>query len=553
MIEHIPAEGEIDLTGDAYGLWGNYEKICQSLFVAHSTLQLFKTLKQAPDILHLNDWSPALTGIVMKGHPAYANDPFWKNVKIVTSCHTPLAAGRFRLPGELFDLIEQDGVPREHFGGMALPDTDDIDFVHGAMYHSEVCNGVSEEATELLWQIYPGQAHKIQAVTNGCDVDYWRHTKLQNKRLTPEKLWKLKRDLKAWFIEEVEKRSGVKLDIDRPIITRAARLAGLKGLDLTIFDEPNAHLIVRDRDQGGMGAQVVLMSHPVGDGRTGDWQDRLHRICTAWPDRYVYLPYFDHLFAKAMYAGGDMLVFPSRSRSRELDELPGLRSDEGYPLEASGTSFMMAMVNACPIVCSRTGGMREIVSEFYPDVDGTGFLFGPADDHEYPRMFRFAMWKATALFYDRPDLWRRLMWNAWRVGERQGPGRLDIRGVAWEYAARIYRQALLEFGDIKPVVGSRMEVNPGSPIPIQLRLPSALPLDEVALDIWTNGPDGGSEWHPVPMTPEMEPANGFRRFYGQLPAATPGAEFEFTIRGSANGEVFKWAGRNTKVAVKSKR
>jgi glycogen synthase len=550
LIEHLPGEGEPDLTRDAYGLWGHYEKIAQSLFVAHSALQLFKELEQAPDILHVNDWSPALTPLVMKAHPAYAGDPLFAHVKVVTSSHTPLAAGRFRLPAHYFDVLERDGIAREHFGGMALPDTEDIDFVHGSMFHSDACNGVSEEASELLGKIYPNQAHKIQAVTNGIDVAYWRHARLQNPKLTPEKLVKIKRDLKAWFIEEVEKRSGVKLDLDRPIITRAARLAGLKGLDLTLIDERNAEVMVRDREEAGMGAQVVLMSHPVGDGRTGEWQDRLRRICAAWPDRYVYLPYFDHLFAKCMYAGGDILVFPSRSRSKELDPLPGLAGGNGFPLEASGTSFMMAMVNGCPIVASRTGAMSEAISEFYPDTDGTGFLFGPAEDPDYPRMFRREMWKATALYYDRPDLWRKLMWNAWRAGERQGPGRIDIRLVAWEYATQLYRQALLEFSDIRPGVGSVLEVPPGKPIRVRLRLPSVLPLDALALDLWTNGPGGGEEWHPVPMRPETRPANGSRRFYGQLPPAAPGAAYEFTIRGSANGELFKWAGRNTRVAAR---
>jgi hypothetical protein len=213
---------------------------------------------------------------------------------------------------------------------------------------------------------------------------------------------------------------------------------------------------------------------------------------------------------------------------------------------------MMAMVNACPIVASRTGAMREVISEFYPDADGTGFLFGPAEDHEYPWMSRFALWKATALYYDRPDLWRKLMWNAWRVGERRGPGRIDIRAVAWEYATRLYRQALLELGEVKPRVGTFVEVPAGAPVPVQLTLPSTVPLEDLALDIWTNGPHGGEEWHPVPMVPELTPANGYRRFTAHLPSGAPGTEYEFTIRGSANGEVFKWAGRNTRIAVTSR-
>src|SRR5438067_8010736 len=125
MIEHLPAEGELDFTGDAYGLWGHYDKIAQSLFVAHSALRLFKELKQAPDILHVNDWSPALAPLVMKGHPAYTDDPFFANVKVVTSCHTPLAAGRFRMQANFFDVLEQDGISRVHFEGMALPGTED--------------------------------------------------------------------------------------------------------------------------------------------------------------------------------------------------------------------------------------------------------------------------------------------------------------------------------------------------------------------------------------------------------------------------------------------
>jgi starch synthase len=73
-----------------------------------------------------------------------------------------------------------------------------------------------------------------------------------------------------------------------------------------------------------------------------------------FPDRVRAVIKYDPIMAKRMYAGGDMLLIPSR-------------------YEPCGLTQMIAMLYGCVPVATATGGLKDTIIN-YPEKNSTGFL-----------------------------------------------------------------------------------------------------------------------------------------------------------------------------------
>ena len=113
---------------------------------------------------------------------------------------------------------------------------------------------------------------------------------------------------------------------------------------------------------------------------------------------------FDAQLARRMYAGGDMLLMPSR-------------------YEPCGLAQMIAMRYGCLPVARATGGLRDTVWDRPESENSTGFLFEEAT----PEALAAALRRAIAAYTNRED---------WQARQRCGMQ----QDFSWQRSAEAYAQ-----------------------------------------------------------------------------------------------------------------
>jgi starch synthase len=146
-------------------------------------------------------------------------------------------------------------------------------------------------------------------------------------------------------------------------------------------------LISRMDQQKGVDIAVEGLSRMLG----ASWQaillgtgnPELEHACTELeeeaPDQVRAAIRFDGSLAKRMYAGGDILLMPSR-------------------YEPCGLAQMMAMRYGCVPLASATGGLKDTITDVIKSPKkGTGFLFEPAAVKPFVKRIK----KALAYYQDQ--------------------------------------------------------------------------------------------------------------------------------------------------------
>ncbi len=259
----------------------------------------------------------------------------------VFTTHTPVEAGHDRFDyGDvrriLGDLIEPEELRR-------LAGEDRLNMTRLALNLSGYVNGVARRHAETARQLFPG--YRMRAITNGVHVGQWTQPALARLydeaipgwRHEPEILIRADRledaavraahaEARAALIEEVARRTGRRLDPDRPILGFARRMTGYKRPDLLFSDVERLRAIGRR-----LPFQVVLAgkAHP-NDGGGKDLIRQVAEHARALSDQVpvVFLPGYDMALASILVPGCDVWL---------NTPLP--------PLEASGTSGMKAALN----------------------------------------------------------------------------------------------------------------------------------------------------------------------------------------------------------------
>ncbi|OYT41750.1 MAG: hypothetical protein B6U78_02555, partial [Candidatus Aenigmarchaeota archaeon ex4484_224] len=207
------------------------------------------------------------------------------------------------------------------------------------------------------------------------------------------------------LIEEIRKRVGKKLDINKMIIIMPRRIADQKGFDRVIPIMPKCMKECK--------IQFIALgiSHP---------NDQLgHQIANQFKDLHnkykemAFIYDFDEELAKKMYAGGDAILYPS---------LPNK--------EPCGTGYMMAMVNGTPCIGTATGGLIEVIENFdWVSKEGNGILIWKEEygSEAFMRKIRIA----SKLYYEYKEIWKELVWNAFKTN-------VDINEIAKIYVKKVY-------------------------------------------------------------------------------------------------------------------
>lgn len=343
-------------------------------FFQRAVLECLESLKEKPDIIHCHDWQSGLVPVYLK--TLYADRPLFKRTKSVFTIHNLAYQGNFPP-----DSLPATGLSWDHFRMEKLEFYGKVSFLKGGLVYSDVLTTVSERyAQEIqtkefgcgLEGVLIRRRDTIAGIINGIDYDEWNPE--TDKDITQtygvQKIAK-----KAVNKAILQKENDFAVDLKTPLIGIVTRLVDQKGIDI---------LIPALGELSKLGVQFVLLG-------TGD--EKYHQVFRdiAKKNRSQFGIHilFDSIMAKRIYAGADMMLFPSY-------------------YEPCGLGHMIALRFGTVPVVRLTGGLADTVHEFQQEVGtGNGFVFS-----DYTGAALVAAVRRALDIYRNEKLWTALVKNA---------------------------------------------------------------------------------------------------------------------------------------------
>ena len=355
------------------------------IFFSSAADELFRHIDWIPDVLHAHDWHAAASVMKMKQMRSY--DPKFHHVKMLYTIHNLPYAG-----GNSPDILEKYGIERafaeeipSHMRGcpmsLGLTAADMVSTV-SETYAKEILTDEFGHGYQYFLQAH---ANKVTGIVNGIVPEQWNpasdHVLYQNFDVNHlEKKAENKRMLQA--------EAGLPQREDVPLIIMIGRMDAQKGVDLAF-----AAL----RKILGMDWQALIL----GTGNPAIQNDCL-ALQSAYPDRVRAEIRYDGAFSRKMYAGGDLLLMPSR-------------------YEPCGIAQMIAMLYGCVPIAHSTGGLKDTITDPSEGDEYTGFLFNEAD----PDACAEALRRALTAYSNR---------ETWQILQK----RCMVQNFTWEKSAKKY-------------------------------------------------------------------------------------------------------------------
>ncbi len=356
-------------------LYGYDDDKLRFAFFSKAVIRLLHNLDFVPGILHCNDWESALTIIYLKDEQSRRSD--LNGIRTVYTIHNIAYQGQF---GEN-ELSDTFGLPAGWYdGGLGYQyeGRRDVNLMKGAMLMADAVSTVSPTyARELhspafghgLQGVADAVEYKMYGILNGLDMDLYNPEK--NKDI-PASFSAKDMKGKAVCKAAVQKRFGLELEPEFPLLCSVARLVEQKGIELVKQILPKLM---------EMGVQLVVFGQ-------GDQQyvDYFNWAQSQWSGQIGFSSDYNDTVASEIFAGCDMYLMPSR-------------------FEPCGLSQMMAMRYGTVPIVHETGGLKDSVRP-YSDFDGVGdgFSFSAYD----PKALYLAVLSAVKLYFSNRKMFHTL-------------------------------------------------------------------------------------------------------------------------------------------------
>lgn len=382
-------------------IYGSSYENARFLAFDAAALELISLLKFEADIVHCHDWHAGLIPYYLKNDlsPRYAK--ILSRAKTVFTIHN-LA---FQLGHSWWEIANQDkDYGRSRLPHINDPEIENINFAKRAILSADIINTVSEQYREEiltkkfgqdLHRILGKRQNKLYGIINGIDYKTYNPENDQNlfKNYDYKKIHRKKLNK-----EYLQKKIGLPLDREIPVIALTSRVTFQKGMDLLLeIIEPLIKLDV----------QIIIM----GDGDK-NYIAKLKKYNKKYPKKIIWLSFNENQSLETLiYAGADIFLLPSHH-------------------EPCGINQLIAMRYGCIPVVRKVGGLYDTVTNFNPRTNrGTGFNFSSFD--------KYSLFAATIRALEN-----RQHKNTWRE--------LIVRVMAesnsWEIPAKkyvaLYRKAL---------------------------------------------------------------------------------------------------------------
>ena len=325
-------------------LYGNYDDGERYAFFCKAVMEACRRLDFIPDVLHANDWQSALC--VIYQHHVYR----FENTKTVYTIHNIEYQGVYdrAIRGDVFDL------PPEAENDVTYNGC--INLTKGAMVCANRVTTVSQRYSEEIGDAY--FAHGLQYAVKECrgklsgivnGIDYSVYDPKKDKDIVAC-FSKTNMKNKEFCKAELQRLFGLPESPSTPVVAMISRLASHKGFDLVrhVFDE----LMGRD-------LQFVLL----GTGE-GELENFFENAARRYPHKCSALIAYNKGIAKAIYAGADFFLMPSKS-------------------EPCGLAQMMACRYGTVPIVHEVGGLYDTVKAYDPTTGkGNGVTFKSYDAYD---------------------------------------------------------------------------------------------------------------------------------------------------------------------------
>ncbi|HHW70311.1 MAG TPA: glycogen synthase GlgA [Clostridiales bacterium] len=341
-------------------------------FYCRAVLEILPHIDFMPDIIHCHDWQTGMIPVFLKAN--YMQDEFYRGIGTIFTIHNLKYQGIFSK-----DIMKELlGLDEEYYTSDKLEFYGGVSFMKGGLTYSDIISTVSptyaqEIQTPFLGQKLDGllraRRSELFGILNGIDYDVYNpaedpliYANYDSRDLRGKLEGKLK----------LQKRLGLPVREDVPIIAIITRLVSQKGLDLieSVLEEILA-----------MDIQMIVM----GDGEPHyEWlfRDGSHR----YPHKLSANIYYENELAHKIYAGADMFLMPSLFEPCGLAQLFSLR------------------YGTIPIV-RETGGLKDTVQSYNEFTgEGNGFSFTDYNAHDMLYTIRRAI-----EYYYKEDIWDMLI------------------------------------------------------------------------------------------------------------------------------------------------
>jgi starch synthase len=304
-----------------------------------------------PEVIHAHDWQAGLVATYLKYGPAC-------NVGTVMTVHNIAFQGL--APAAMLGTL---GLPIDAFNAEELEYWGQISTLKAGLVHADAITTVSPTyAAELmrpefgmgLEGVLSARASVLSGVLNGIDMDVWNPA--SDPEIIPYSAKSLtgKKKNRTALISEFGLSS-----VEGPLAIVVSRLTSQKGMDLI------AHAAEDFIANGG--ALAILGS---GDPQI---EDALRLLARNHPGKVGLRIGYDEALSHRMFAGGDVVLVPSRFEPCGLTQLYGLR------------------YGTVPVVAA-TGGLADSVVNHNVAAAqmgvATGFQFHPIDQLSFAQCLR---------------------------------------------------------------------------------------------------------------------------------------------------------------------
>lgn len=308
-------------------------------FFSVASLELARHLNWQPDILHANDWHTALA--VYQLSRLREVDPFFAQTRSVLSVHNlPFMGAGAEVSVHNFGIpFSLDKHMPEWARGFPLPLgllTADRIVAVSPGYAQEI---LTPDFGCGLQNLLSTRSAALTGILNGIDTQLWNP--ITDPLLTTpyqSGQWNLRGENKA----ALQTAYHLPVDPDIPLIICIGRMDPQKGVDLALDGL---------RLAAGKKWQAIILGTGI-----PELEADARRLATDFPARVRTELRFDSRLSHQLYAGGDILLMPSR-------------------YEPCGLAQMIAMRYGCVPLARSTGGLRDTIRDADINPDGNGFLF----------------------------------------------------------------------------------------------------------------------------------------------------------------------------------
>jgi len=396
-------------------------RIAQEIVLGIGGVKVLEALNEEIDIYHLNE-----------GHALPLAFKLLENLesleevkkRVVFTTHTPEMAGNEEHDMSLLERMGFFGsLGAEEVKKILNYEDDNFSLTIGALKVSKIANAVSkihEKVANEMWSGVEGKC-EIIGITNAQNMRYWADKQLVSWFQEHEEyqITGRKKHLKRLLFEEVADQTGKIFDPDILTIVWARRFAEYKRPWLLTYDMQRFKKLINNTKRP---VQIIWAGKPYPlDYRAVNMFNELIKIAKEYKNVAVLIGYELRL-SKLLKQGSDIWLNTPR-----------------YSREASGTSGMSAVANAC-IHFSIDDGWHD---EFYKD-DINSFTIHHADTtlsteeqdkKDYESMMNILEKEILPIYYDDEKKWVQIIQN----------GMNDIRyfdssRMVREYYEKVYKK-----------------------------------------------------------------------------------------------------------------